>query len=167
MKGIDSTKFEIIVRNGSEFAIHPDEDKFWSSQPDQFKESFEGLQKQFRSNGSLLLQPLISSGAFGGNPTPAATGENAMNNAGEEIILDKDEPEAPIQFETEAVLQLADPIEARTLSEEGDIELLGGKSGCTYLLAKKQGRTLPKHTLIAGVSNAFNWLLKPGFERLL
>jgi hypothetical protein len=128
--------------------VHPDEERFWLSQPDEFKERFEHNRNKFAENFGSLLAPMITSGTFGGNLIEVEGDEEVNLEANSDLsVAPVDKPK---EFESEADLEKHDPIKDRTASEEADVEFLGGKSGATYVLVKKHARTIPKWTLLGG-----------------
>ena len=146
MEALDSVKFEIIVRDNCIYSIHPDEVAYWLSQPDDFSKKFDKLNDNFVKKHSSMLKTLIDSGSLG-----------AAKEAG--TIVDvhdlpetesKTEANKPVEYESEEVLHTADPILSRCPTEEPDITMLGGTSGSTYLITKKNPRTLARHTMLGG-----------------
>ena len=64
--------------------------------------------------------------------------------------LGGDQPAEPAKFESLEDLNKEDTITEKNSIDQGDVEVLIGQSGHTYLISKK-GRSLNKHILISGL----------------
>jgi hypothetical protein len=145
LSSVDALKFEICVRNGTNIDVHPDECRYWDAQDLEFSSKFLVLKKEHDQKWRSLLANIIGNTLSDPAEEDGPAGESDVSSHQLlQVSVDK-----PQEFESEAALNAADPIKDRAISEEADIEMLLGTSGCTYLLSKK-GKSLAKFTSLAG-----------------
>ncbi|CAJ1434150.1 unnamed protein product, partial [Effrenium voratum] len=144
LRSVDTLKLKVTIRKGSAVEVHPDQIKQWQAQGGPLSEEFEQLLQRHNATYKDLLA------------TSGVIKDGALTSESQDIVpvddeakTDPEPSEAVVTFESLAELEAKDPIKHRSQSEVGDVELLRGNSGQTYLLAKKN-KTLPRHTVIAG-----------------
>ena len=152
MKAPDSMGLEVLVREGTNLVIHPDQVRQWKNAGLEIEREFLKLQDAHKEKYMGLLSPVLRESCQ--TQVAGASGASAPDAIVEAEPEEDPEPPQPENssaetFESLQKLEESDKVAAKVPSAVAGVEILLTEGKNVYLLSEK-AKVIPRHSVLGG-----------------